>query len=137
MASLIGDNEYYSTWATCRTPVGNGASGIAGASGSHNRVYSEGFKTTEGNGFLRTDPDQFIAFYYTYLNLDSGNFRLEWAWTAIILDQRDADHLIGEAVVLTGPDTLTLTADYLTNPGQSYTGSGTLPIVSVGKLTAF
>ena len=131
MGSLV------TTWGTCRTAIGNDASGLA-STGSNNVEWTSGFYTTEGNGFLRVDPDARTIFYYTFVSFTSGTiFKLDNATSAIVLDQRDADELIGQNVDLTGPDTFAITSDYLTSGGQSVTTTGYAPITAIGYLTAF
>lgn len=124
------------TWGTCRTAIGNGSSGLA-STGANNLEWTSGFYTTEGNGFLRVDPSAKLAFADTYLDYISGtSFILVYATFYIVLDQRDADALIGQNATVTGPVTFAITSDYLTAGGQ-IVGSGSAPIVSIDTLTAF
>jgi len=135
MAQLIGSSGYFSTWAVCRTPIGNGASGLSG--GLNNYEYANGFKSIEGNGLMRVDPEARIAFYNTFVNFIDvpPTFFLEYATTAIVLNQEEADELIGETVTTSG-GSFAISADYLTAAGQ--TGiTGLYPITAIGKLTAF
>jgi hypothetical protein len=137
MAVLIGSDSFFSTWGTCRTIIGNGSTGISGG-GSNNLVWTSGFRTTEGNGFVRLDPLARIPFTATYVDFISGNtFLLRDATAYVVMDQRDADELIGEDVTLSGPDTFAITSDYLTAAGQNVTTTGYYPITSIGLLTAF
>lgn len=125
------------TWGTCRTAIGNGSSGLA-STGANNLEWTSGFYTTEGNGFLRVDPIARTVFYNTYVEFVSGiTFDLNSATLAIVLDQRDADALIGKTVTLTGPATFSITSDYLTALGQIVVTTGSAPIVSIDTLTAF
>ena len=138
MGVVIGDTTYVATWGALRFPLGNG--GEDRTVDDHNIVWNSGFKTTEGNGFFRCDALQLSAVYQPYVNFDdpTATFYLNLATTYIVLDQREADKLIGETVTLTGPDTFTITSDYLTLTGQNVSGTtGTSPIVSIGLLTAF
>jgi hypothetical protein len=129
MGSLV------TTWGTCRTAIGNGSTGLAGG-GLYNYEWTSGFRTTEGNGFVRLDPDARIAFTATFVDFISGNtFLLKDATTYVVMDQRDADELIGEDVTLTGPDSFAITADYLTSAGQTVTTTGYFPITAIGLLT--
>jgi len=124
------------TWAQCRTAIGNGLSGIALTSTFYNIEWSSGFTTTAGNGFVRVDPIARTLFYYTFVEFVSGvTFDLNNATNAIVMDQREADHLIGQNVDLTGPDTFAITADYLTAAGQTVTTTGMLPITAIGLMT--
>lgn len=126
-----------STWAICRTAIGNGASGVSG--GSHNQVWTNGFRTTEGNGFVRCDYYAKLAYAACYVVYDDFSFLfyLSNASNFIVMDQAEADELIGETVTTTG-GSFAITSDYLTAGGQSPTGSaGYPPITAIGKLTAF
>ena len=137
MGYVIGDSGYYATWGALRFPLGNG--GEDKTVNTHNIEWNSGFKTTEGNGFFRTEALQLVAIYQPYVVFDdtSALFYLSNATNYIVLDQREADKLIGETVTLTGPDTFTITSDYLTASGQTVTTTGFSPITSIGLLTAF
>ena len=138
MGYVIGDSGYYATWGALRFPLGNG--GEDKTVDSHNIVWNSGFKTTAGNGFFRTEALQLVAIYQPYVVFDdtSSIFYLSNATNYVVLDQREADELVGETVTLTGPDTFTITSDYLTAAGQSVSGAtGSSPITAIGKLTAF
>lgn len=138
MGVVIGDTTYVATWGALRFPLGNG--GEDRTVDDHNIVWNSGFKTTEGNGFFRCDALQLSAIYQPYVVFDTAGptFYLSNATTAIVLDQREADKLVGETVGITGPDSFTITADYLTASGQTVTGAtGSDPIISIGLLTAF
>lgn len=138
MGVVIGDTGYVATWGALRFPLGNG--GEDKTVHTHNIVWNSGFYTTEGNGFFRCDALQLSAIYQPYVVFDvSGpTFSLHDATTYIVLDQREADHLVGQTVGITGPDSFTITSDYLTAAGQTVTGAtGSDPIVSIGLLTAF
>jgi hypothetical protein len=135
MATEIGSSSAFATWACCRTAIGNCSSGLSGG-GANNIVWTSGFRTTEGNGFVRCDAEARIVFYNTFVNyIDSPpTFFMEYAATAIVIDQAEGDELIGETVTMTG-GTFAIDAGYLTAAGQ--TGNGVFPIISIGKLTAF
>jgi hypothetical protein len=135
MASLVGDLEAYSTWGRFRFPLGNG--GEDRTLGSHNTEWHSGFKTTAGNGFFRCDNIQVFALYQPYVVFTGSDFYLNDATDYIVLDQREADELIGETVTVTGPDSFVITADYLTAAGQAVTSTGGAPIISIGLLTTF
>ena len=123
------------TWAQCRTAIGNGNTGI-GFGGTNNTEWTSGFSTTAGNGFVRLDPLARLAFTATYVTFfSSTTFLLRDATVYIVMDQREADHLIGQNVDLTGPDTFAITADYLTAAGQTVTTTGINPITAIGYLT--
>jgi hypothetical protein len=126
------------TWGQHRTAIGNGDTGFSYTSGANNLEWSSGFYTTEGNGFVRLDPLARLTFTATYVEFTSGSvFRLKDATSYIVMDQAEADELIGENVELTGPGTFAITSDYLTSGGQSVTTTGYVPITSIGLLTAF
>jgi hypothetical protein len=137
MGVVIGDTTYVATWGALRFPLGNG--GEDKTVDDHNIVWNSGFKTTEGNGFFRCDALQLSAIYQPYVVFDTAGptFYLSNATTAIVLDQREADKLVGETVSLTGAASFTITSDYLTLSGQSVSTSGTDPILSIGLLTGF
>ena len=138
MGYLIGQSGSYATWGSLRFPLGNGGEDKTVA--SHNIVWNSGFKTTEGNGFFRAEALQLVAIYQPYVVFDDTTalFYLSNATNYIVLDQREADKLVGETVTLSGPDTFTITSDYLTSSGQSVSGTtGYSPITAIGLLTAF
>jgi hypothetical protein len=138
MGLVIGDDGAVGTWGALRFPLGNG--GEDRTVDNHNIVWNSGFRTADGNGFFRCDALQLSAVYQPYVYFDdpTKTFYLNLATTYIVLDQREADELIGETVVLTGADVFNITADYLTFTGQNVSGAtGTSPIVSIGLLTAF
>jgi hypothetical protein len=138
MGEVIGTSTYFATWCACRTPVGNNAPGLSGG-GVHNFQYINGFKTSEGNGLFRFDPYARIAFGSAYLIYDDFSFvfLLEYATLSSVIDQKEADELIGETVTLTGSGSFAITSDYLTVGGQAVSSSGFNPIVSIGKLTTY
>jgi hypothetical protein len=135
MATLVGDSDAYSTWGRFRFPLGNG--GEDRTVNDHNIAWHSGFYTTQGNGFFRCDNIQVFALYQPFIRFNGSVFFLSNATNYIVLDQREADELVGETVTLTGPDTFSITADYLTASGQTVTTTGSDPILSVGLLTAF
>ena len=137
MGAVIGDSSFYPTWAALRRPIMSSASTVTVA--SNNIVWNDGFRTTEGNGFVRRDP----TFPYTggpklYLNPSLGtHFFLAGATSNIEMDQADADQLIG-SVVTSSTGNFTLISDYLTNPGQDISATTySDPALTIDKLTAF
>lgn len=137
MGVLIGQSGSIATWGALRFPLGNG--GEDKTVDSHNIVWHSGFRTTEGNGFFRTEALQLVAIYQPYVVFDdpTSTFYLSNATTYVVLDQREADKLVGETVTLTG-GTFTITADYLTGTGQTgISTTGSSPITAIGLLTAF
>lgn len=95
--------------------------------------------SAEGNGLLRFDPFARLALGNSYFIYDDFTFTflLEYATIYSVIDQKDADELIGETVTLTGPATFAISADYITSAGQSVVSSGYPPITAIGKLTPF
>jgi hypothetical protein len=136
MATLIGTESAYSTWGKCRTAIGNGDTGLSGG-GANNLIWTTGFRTTEGNGFVRLDPAARFGFTATFVEYidPSATFRLKDATTYIVMDQSEADTLVTQTVTLTGPDSFAITADYLTAVGQTVTTTGYFPITAIGLLT--
>lgn len=138
MAYPIGSDTGISTWGAMRTPIGNGNTGVGFGSGANNYEWTSGFKTTEGNGFVRLDPFARVGFSATFVQfVDGTTFRLKDATVYIVMDQREADELKTQSVTLTGPDSFAITADYLTAAGQTVTTTGIFPITAVGLLTPF
>lgn len=137
MATEIGSSSFFSTWLVCRTAIGNGGSGLSGG-GAHNEVWASGFKTTEGNGFVRCDAEAKFAFAGSYVVFDDTYllFYLSNASSFIVMNQAEANELIGETVTTTG-GSFAISADYLNAGGQAVGGSaGFAPITAIGKLTA-
>ena len=138
MGYLIGESGSIANWGALRFPVGKCAEDRNVA--AHKIVWHSGFRTTEGNGFFRTEALQLVAIYQPYVVFDdpTATFYLSNATTYVVLDQREADKLVGETVTLTGPDTFTITSDYLTGTGQTgISTTGSSPITAIGLLTAF
>lgn len=136
MASSIGDDV--STWGALRCTLGNQAQDYV--AGANNVEYNSGFKTTEGNGLLRTTPDIRSLFYYQPFFVYTGaTFYMENSYLYGMLTQEDKDELIGEEVdVTSGSGTFTINSDaFDLVGGQSSTVGGSAPIISIGKLTAF
>lgn len=137
MGAVIGDSSFYPTWAALRRPIMSSASTVTVA--SNNIVWNDGFRTTEGNGFVRRDP----IFPYTggpalLINPSSpAYFFLAGATSNIEMDQSEGDQLIG-SLVTSASGSFTLTADYLTSPGQDISATTyTDPALTIDKLTAF
>lgn len=134
MGALIGESSTYPTWGRLRTPLLTNDSTYTLA--SFNKEWQDAFKTDEGNGLLRTDPT--IPYNGSpTIGLDGSNqFRLFAATTWIVLDDRDANHLIGSVVTGT-TDNLTITSDYLLAAGQTPPAAYSEPIVAIDNLTLF
>lgn len=149
MALLIGDTYGPSTWGALRSVIFNGT--VAGSpianSGQHNIEYEHGFRTTAGNGFVRTD---YSALYlnagspqygpnfnaYTTSGLNA-KFASEYQTSATgMLVNEDRTQLIGESVTV-GSTSITMAASAFVSPFQTFTASGSPNITAIGKLTVF
>lgn len=152
MGLLVGDVAGFgpSTWGALRSIIYNrsiSGSPLDGA-GPHNASYGQGFKTTEGNGLIRTD------YGYLYLNYGTGfgpSFSLESisdpdcrfssyyeTSSSGMITNEDRAQLVGESVSYSGGG-LTIDASAFVGPYYqdfSFEGDPT-PIYSIGKLTAF
>jgi hypothetical protein len=106
---------------------------------SNNITWTQGFKTTEGNGFVRREP----TFPYTggpavgHIPPANSYFALFGATANIEMDQSEADELIGSEVT-SASGSFFINADYLTATGQfviypDYED----PPISIDKLTPF
>ena len=153
MALLIGQGFGPSTWGALRSVIFNGT--LPGTPiaehGSHNVAYEHGFKTTEGNGFVRTDYSalyaNFLTPYYGPNFLANGltasppESRFESSYQTspygMIVDE-DRAQLTGETAVLT-TGSITISSSAFIGPYfQSYAAYNTAEeITSIGKLTAF
>ena len=137
MGTLIGDTSTYSTWAILRTAIDNESVGGSPVNlSSHNIEFLKGFYTTAGNGLIRTNYTQQLTFAMPSFNLDSGgtfwspNADINFIWT-----DEDKAQLIGEDVTNAGT-TFAITSNAFNGyPWQITSGSD--PIYTIGKLTAF
>lgn len=137
MGSVIGDSSTYSTWAVLRTAVDNASVGGSPANQySHNIEFLKGFYTTAGNGYIRTNYTLPLTFAMPAFNLDSGGtFWSPGADTSFVWTDLDKLQLIGENVTNAGT-AFTITTDAFDGyPWQITSGSD--PIYTIGKLTAF
>ena len=153
MALLIGQGFGPSTWGALRSVIFNGT--LPGTPiaehGSHNIAYEHGFKTTEGNGFVRTDYSALYAnfltpyygpnFFAQGLTASPPESRFESSYydspNGMIVDE-DRAQLTGETAVLT-TGSITISSSAFIGPYfQSYAAYNTAEeITSIGKLTAF
>jgi hypothetical protein len=153
MALLIGEGYGPSTWGALRSVIFNGnlSGSPIDASGSHNIEYAHGFKTTAGNGFVRTDygalygnagtPYYGPNFQATGITSTppKSEFSSQYQTSSSgMLVNEDRAQLIGETAVLAS-GSRTITADAFVGPTYqvyaAYNASET--ITSIGKLTAF
>ena len=149
MGLVIGEGFGPSTWGALRSVIFNGTlsgSPIAN-SGDYNVEYDHGFKTTDGNGFVRTDygalygnsatpqfGPNFNAFITSGLN---AKFASEYQTSTVgMLVDEDRAQLTGETVVLSS-GSITMAASAFVSPFQSFTATSPPTINTIGKLTAF
>ena len=138
------------TWGTLRTNIVNG--NLGGGNfivGFHYIEFTQGFKTTEGNGYVRTDYSPLYlgtvttSPNFTASPLTSSPPKSEFASlyntsSSGCLVAEDRAQLIGETVVLTS-GSRTITSDAFVGPlYQVYSAyNAGEAITSIGKLTAF
>lgn len=153
MGLLVGDVAGFgpSTWGALRSVIYDGDLSPLDDGGPHNAGYAHGYKTTEGNGLIRTDlgylyqsygtadgPNFFISASgpYPYLLAQFGSNQATSASGYFV--NEDRAQLIGETVTFTG-GTVTMTSDAFDYPYyQIFANTGVPnPLISIGKLTAF
>lgn len=149
MALVIGVGFGPSTWGALRSVIFNGT--LSGSpltdSGDHNVEYVHGFKTTAGNGFVRTDYGALYGNisskqYGPNFNADitsgiSAKFASEYQTSSVgMLVNEDRAQLTGESVVLSS-GSITMAASAFVSPFQTFTASSAPTINTIGKLTAF
>jgi hypothetical protein len=138
MGFLVGDLEMYSTWGSFRRGLGVTLSENFG-SGPHNIYQNEGFRTSAGNGFFRHDPSLGLVLGDPELGINPSNptqFRLRDAAFRTVMDQREADQLIGSVVTGT-VGSLTINADFQLADGQLTPVDFEEPITAIDKLSPF
>jgi len=153
MADMIGSFPY--TWAGLRSPIFNNFLQEIEAFGAHNVEYKYGFRTTEGNGLVRT-PYSALGFNasvpasgpnFTATGLTtappegefaSQNFYNGAGSSQGMLTNEDRAQLIGETAVLAS-GSITITSAAFVSPNyQVYSAyNAGESITSIGKLTAF
>jgi hypothetical protein len=153
MANMIGSFPW--TWAGVRSPIFNNFLQEIEAYGSHNVEYKHGFRTTEGNGLVRTP---YSALGLNSANVASGpNFTVDPLTASPaqsefgsqynyngggsfsgMLTNEDRAQLTGETAVLTS-GSITIGSDAFIAPNyQLYSAYNVSEaIISIGKLTAF
>lgn len=128
-----------STWGKLRCTLGNQAQNFTAS--TYAIDFLGGFKSTEGNGFLRLDFEVALIFYRQppFLYISGSQFLLENASLYGMISNEDRNQLLGEDVTVTGGSgPFAITSDAFTNPaGQSSGIGGSDPILTIGKLTAF
>ena len=152
MGLIIGVGFGPSTWGALRSIIFNDTSAdpLTGHS-THNIEYQHGFKTTEGNGFVRTD------YSALYLNASTPYWGPNFSATGVtasppegrflsdyhssssgMLVNEDRLQFTGETAVLTS-GSITISSDAFRGPYyQTYAAYNSAEeITSIGKLTAF
>jgi hypothetical protein len=154
MGYVIGKIYGPHTWAGLRSPIV--ISGTAGTVGTHSKEYDHGFKTTAGNGFVRTD---YTALYTNVgaasnsgPNFDAigltaspahGRFASLYSINGAgsssgMLVNEDRLQFAGETAVLTSGSVTITSAAFVSPTFQVYnTYSASETITSIGLLTAF
>lgn len=154
---VIGDAAHFgpSTWGALRSIVYNKSTGLSTVedSNEHNVYYARGFKTTEGNGLIRTDwgylRGNFGTQYGPNFNIQAlsltppytNNCRFSSDYDTSpdgMFTVEDRDTLVGGTVTYTG-GTLTILSDAFGGPYYQVFSSSTAPdpITAVDLLTAF
>lgn len=153
MGLIIGTSFAPHTWAGLRSPIVTVLT--TGQVGVHSKEYDQGFKTTAGNGFVRTD---YTALYINNAASNSGpNFNAtgltpspatgEFASLYTIngagassgmLVNEDRLQFAGETAVLASGSVTITSAAFVSPTFQVYnTYSASETITSIGLLTAF
>lgn len=149
MALVIGVGFGPSTWGALRSVIFNGtlSGGPIANLGDHNVEYDHGFKTTDGNGFVRTDygalysnhgtPTQGPNFNAFITSGTNAKFASEYQTSSVgMLVNEDRTQLTGQTVVLSS-GSITMAASAFVSPFQTFTASSTPTINTIGKLTSF
>ena len=153
MGLVIGKAFAPSTWGALRSPIV--IDGTAGQVGTHSKEYDHGFKTTAGNGFVRTD---YTALYANNAASNSGpNFNatgltpspatgqfaslynINGAGSSSgMLVNEDRLQFAGQVAVLTSGSVTITSAAFVSPTFQVYnTYNASETITSIGLLTAF
>lgn len=154
---VIGDAAHFgpSTWGALRSIVYNKSNGLPAVedSNEHNVYYPRGFKTTEGNGLIRTDwgylRNNFGTQYGPNFNIqalsltppytDNCRFSSDYDTSPDgMFTVEDRDMLVSGTVTYAG-GTLTILADAFGGPYYQVFSSSTAPdpISAIDLLTAF
>lgn len=153
MGAIIGSFPY--TWAGVRSPIFNNYLQEIESFGPNNVEYKHGFRTTEGNGLIRTpysalgiqastpySGPNFVASGKTISPAESTfgslyNYNASSSPSGMLTNE-DRAQLTGETAVL-GSGSITIGSDAFVGPNyQTYSGYNPAEsITSIGKLTAF
>ena len=154
MGLVIGKAFAPHTWAGLRSPIV--IDGTTGQAGTHSKEYDQGFKTTAGNGFVRTD---YTALYtkagaasnsgpnFNAIGLTaspaSGRFASLYSINGAgsssgMLVNEDRLQFAGQVAVVTSGSVTITSAAFVDPTYQVYnTYAATEAITSIGLLTAF
>lgn len=155
MGLIIGKAFAPHTWAGLRSPIV--IDGTAGQPGTHSKEYDHGFKTTAGNGFVRTDYTALYANASSAANNSGPNFSASgltaspatgfFASLYVIngagassgmLVNEDRLQFVGQVAVLSSGSVTITSAAFVSPTFQVYnTYSASETIISIGLLTAF
>ena len=155
MGLVIGQGFGPSTWGALRSIIFDGTIASTGTHGTHNMEYDHGFKTTAGNGFVRTDYSALYANSATPLSGPNFNAQGLTASPATgefaslyningggsssgMLVNEDRLQFAGQVAVLTSGSVTITSAAFVSPTFQVYnTYSASETITSIGLLTAF
>lgn len=159
---VVGDPDNFgpSTWGALRSIIFNWTTAFNPDSpisfAAHNAHYIHGFKTTEGNGYIRTDytaiftrsstPVSGPNFNYEALTASPPASRFGSLYSGYgdgsssgMLDDYDRTQLTGETVTLSS-GSLTIASSAFVAPYyqvDAHYSATPLTITAIGKLTAF
>jgi hypothetical protein len=153
MGLIIGQAFAPHTWAGLRSPIVTILT--TGTGTAHNKEYDQGFKTTAGNGFVRTD---YSAFFFNAGTSNCGpNFNADGlipsppssefaslyninggGSSSGMLVNEDRLQFAGQTAVLTSGSITITSAAFVDPVYQTYTTyNASETITSIGLLTAF
>ena len=156
MGLIIGQPFAPHTWAGLRSAIVTIYTGtIPGAATPHNHEYDQGFKTTAGNGFVRTDYSP--LFFNAPISNSGPNFNAvglsasppssefgsfysinTGSSTSGMFVNEDRLELTGQTAVMTSGSITITSAAFVDPVYQVYTTyNASESIISIGLLTAF
>lgn len=139
-----------STWGSLRSVIYNrtlSGSPIAssGGVGGHTVNYDHGFKTTAGNGLIRSEGGFLYQgtassgpnFNAYFVSGTTSKFASEYETSSLgWITNEDRAQLTGETVALS-TGSITMASSAFVSPYQTITASSSPTINTIGKLTAF
>ena len=155
MGLIIGTSFAPSTWGALRSIIFDGGVVSSGTFSTHSAEYDQGFKTTAGNGFVRTDysalyinsptplsgpnfnadgltPSPATGEFASLYNLNGGGS------SSGMFVNEDRLQFAGQTAVLTSGSITITSAAFVSPTFQVYnTYSASETITSIGLLTAF